>query len=50
MLAKAVVEAGTIDRRKVRDALFNMDTMTIGRFGVDRNGKQVRQHTFITGQ
>jgi len=48
VLAKAVVEAGTIDRRKVRDTLFSMDTMTIiGRFGVDRNGKQVRQHTFI---
>jgi len=48
VLEKAVAEAGTIDRRKVRDALFRLDTMTIiGRFGVDRHGKQVRQHTFI---
>jgi branched-chain amino acid transport system substrate-binding protein len=48
VLKKAVGEAGSINRDKVRDALFHLDTMTlIGRFGVDKTGKQVRQHTFI---
>jgi len=43
-----VNEVGSIDKKKVRDALFHLDTMTIiGRFGVDKNGKQERQHTFI---
>jgi len=48
VLEKAVTEVGAIDRIKIRDALFHLDTMTIiGRFGVDKTGKQVRQHTFI---
>lgn len=48
VLEKAVAEVGSFDRDKVRNALFNLDTMTIiGRFGVDQTGKQVRQHTFI---
>ncbi len=48
VLKKAVNEVGSIDKNKVRDALFQLDTMTIiGRFGVDKNGKQERQHTFI---
>jgi branched-chain amino acid transport system substrate-binding protein len=48
VLKKAVDESGSIDKDLVRDALFHLDTMTIiGRFGVDKNGKQVRQHTFI---
>jgi branched-chain amino acid transport system substrate-binding protein len=48
VLEEAVREAGSIDREKVRSALFRLDTMTIiGRFGVDGKGKQVRQHTFI---
>jgi branched-chain amino acid transport system substrate-binding protein len=48
VLEKAVNEVGSIDRKKVRNALFSLDTMTIiGRFGVDKTGKQVRQHTFI---
>ncbi|MDY6790353.1 MAG: amino acid ABC transporter substrate-binding protein [Thermodesulfobacteriota bacterium] len=48
VLEKAVNEARSINKDKVRDALFHLDTMTIiGRFGVDKNGKQVRQHTFI---
>jgi len=48
VLEKAVTEVGSFDREKVRRALFNLDTMTIiGRFGVDKTGKQVRQHTFI---
>lgn len=48
VLEEALREAGTVDRNKVRSALFRLDTMTIiGRFGVDSKGKQVRQHTFI---
>jgi len=48
VLQKAVEEVGRVDKDKVRDALFQMDTMTIiGRFGVDKTGKQVRQHKFI---
>jgi branched-chain amino acid transport system substrate-binding protein len=48
VLKKAVEEAGRVDKEKVRDALFQLDTMTIiGRFGVDKTGKQVRQHKFI---
>ena len=48
VLEKAIVETGSIERGKVRDTLYHLDTMTIiGRFGVDKMGKQVRQHTFI---
>ncbi len=48
VLEKAIVETGSIDRISVRDTLSHLDTMTIiGRFGVDKAGKQVRQHTFI---
>jgi branched-chain amino acid transport system substrate-binding protein len=48
VLKKAVSEARSINKDKVRDALFHLDTMTIiGRFGVNKTGKQVRQHTFI---
>jgi branched-chain amino acid transport system substrate-binding protein len=48
VLAEAIREAGTTDREQVRKRLFSLDTMTIiGRFGVDRSGKQVRQQAFI---
>jgi len=48
VLEEAIREARSVDRGKVRSALFQLDTMTIiGRFGVDNTGKQVRQHTFI---
>ena len=48
VLEKAVNRVGSVNRKKVRSALFSLDTMTIiGRFGVDKTGKQVRQHTFI---
>jgi len=48
VLDKAITESRSTDRAKVRAALFQMDTMTlIGRFGVDKYGKQRRQHTFI---
>ena len=48
VLAAAIRTADSLDREKVRSALFSMDTMTIiGRYGVDRTGKQMRQHNFI---
>ncbi len=48
VLQKAIEEVKSTNRSKVRDALFYMDAMTlIGRFGVDKTGKQKRQHTFI---
>jgi len=48
VLTEAIREAGSVDRRRVRDLLFHLDTMTIiGRFGVDRTGKQERQQAFI---
>ena len=47
-LAKAIREAGSIDRKRVRELLFSLDTMTIiGRFGIDQTGKQIRQQAFI---
>jgi branched-chain amino acid transport system substrate-binding protein len=48
VLEAAIAQAGTTEPGAVRDTLFAMDRMTIiGRFGVDHDGKQVRQHTFI---
>lgn len=48
VLASAIKTAGSLDREKVRTALFGMDTMTIiGRYGVDQTGKQIRQHNFV---
>lgn len=49
VLSAAIKKAGSIDRQKVTDVLFTLDTMTIiGRYGIDRTGKQIRQETFIT--
>lgn len=48
VLKETVDEVGRIDKDEVRNALYQLDTMTIiGRFGIDKSGKQVRQHTFI---
>lgn len=48
VLAETIREAGSVERELVRNLLFKLDTMTIiGRFGVDRTGKQLRQHAFI---
>lgn len=48
VLAESIREAGGLDRRRVRKRLYRLDTMTIiGRFGVDRTGKQERQQAFI---
>ncbi|MCX7913039.1 MAG: amino acid ABC transporter substrate-binding protein [Thermodesulfovibrionales bacterium] len=49
VLEEAIRRKGTLDRKKIREALFNMDTITIiGRFGIDHTGRQIRQHGFIT--
>ena len=43
LLATAVREAGNVDREKIRDILASLDTMTLlGRYGVDRTGRQIR--------
>lgn len=48
VLAETIREAGSVNRKRVRSLLLHLDTMTIiGRFGVDRTGKQVRQQAFI---
>ncbi len=48
VLEEAIKRAKTFDREKVREALFKMDIITIiGRYGVDKTGKQVRQHVYI---
>ena len=48
VLEAAIRQAKSTAPDLVRDVLFEMDIMTIiGRFGVDHDGKQVRQHTFI---
>lgn len=49
VLEDAVRRSAAFDRKKVRDTLFKMDIVTIiGRYGIDRTGKQVRQHVYIT--
>jgi branched-chain amino acid transport system substrate-binding protein len=46
ILEAAVRKAKSVDRQKLRDALATLDTMTImGRYGVDRDGRQVRHFT-----
>lgn len=46
ILEAAVSKAKSVDRQKLRDALATLDTMTImGRYGVDRDGRQVRHFT-----
>lgn len=46
ILEAAVGKAKSVDRQKLRDALSTLDTMTImGRYGVDRDGRQVRHFT-----
>ncbi|MDF1534886.1 MAG: amino acid ABC transporter substrate-binding protein [bacterium] len=49
ILEQAVHRAGGIDREKLTEALFTLDTMSIiGRYGVDRTGMQIRQFPVIT--
>ncbi len=48
ILETAIKKAGHIDRDRLRDQLFKMDTITVlGRYGVDSTGRQVRQQSFI---
>lgn len=48
VLSAAIRAAGCVDREKVTEALFKLDTMTIiGRYGIDGTGKQIRQETFV---
>lgn len=46
ILEAAIRKTQSIDRATLRDTLSSLDTMTImGRYGVDRDGKQVRHFT-----
>ncbi len=46
ILEAAIVKANSIDRRKVRDRLQTLDVITIiGRYGVDKDGRQIRHFT-----
>jgi branched-chain amino acid transport system substrate-binding protein len=48
VIEAAIKTAGSVDREKVRAALFKLDAMTIiGRYGVDSTGRQIRQQSFI---
>lgn len=48
VLEEAIMKAGTLDRQKVRDEFFKMDSITIlGRYSIDSTGRQIRQHSFI---
>ncbi len=49
ILAAAIKSTGSIDKKKVRAALANLDTMTIlGRYGVDSTGQQIRHFSLVT--
>jgi branched-chain amino acid transport system substrate-binding protein len=46
IIEAAIRKAKTADRAKLRDALSTLDTITVlGRYGVDRDGRQVRHFT-----
>jgi branched-chain amino acid transport system substrate-binding protein len=46
ILEAAVRKTQSLDRERIRDTLSLLDTMTVmGRYGVDRDGKQVRHFT-----
>lgn len=48
IMEAAVRKSQSLDREKVRDTLSSLDTMTVmGRYGVDRDGKQVRHLAVI---
>jgi branched-chain amino acid transport system substrate-binding protein len=50
ILEAAIRKTQSLDREKLRDTLSSLDTMTVmGRYGVDRDGKQVR-HFAVTVQ
>lgn len=48
ILYAAILKSGGIDRRKLRDSLSSIDTMsTIGRYGVDRRGIQIKHFNLL---
>jgi branched-chain amino acid transport system substrate-binding protein len=48
ILEAALKKVGNYDRKRLRDILFAMDTMTvIGRYGVDKSGMQIRHFPLI---
>ena len=49
ILAAAIAETGTLDKKKLRDALASLDIMTVlGRYGVDSTGMQIRHFALVT--
>ncbi len=48
ILEAAINKTGSLDRKKLRDALSTLDTMTImGRYGVDSTGQQIRHFSLL---
>lgn len=48
ILEAAVKKTASLDRKKLRDTLAAMDTMTlIGRYGVDNSGRQIRHFPLV---
>ena len=46
ILEAAIAKAGSLNRVKVRDELLELDVITvIGRYGVDKDGRQIRHFT-----
>ena len=49
ILAAAIAETGTLNKKKFRDALASLDIMTVlGRYGVDSTGMQIRHFALVT--
>ena len=48
IMTAAITKAGRMDRHKIRDVLSTMKTTSIiGRYGVDKNGKQIKHMPLI---
>lgn len=48
ILEEAIKRAGSLDREKIREMLYSMDTMSIiGRYGVDRTGMQIKHFSLV---
>ena len=48
IMATAITRVGSSDRQKINEALYNLDTMNIiGRYGVDRTGKSIKNFTMV---
>ena len=48
VLEESVKRSNSFDRKKVLNTFFKMDMITIlGRYGIDRTGKQIRHHVSI---